>query len=154
MKQIKQYTSRSDYWNTPKNLYKNIIKLGFTDYNPENSNIEPFNIESYKYHYQKVFINPPFSLLNKPEFLKLIKELENNKCEIMILIPSRTDTKYFHEILKYGPTIYFIKGRLSFNEKGTAPFPSLIIRINDSGRWQDVHNIYMKVDKTLSGVTD
>lgn len=41
---IDQYKGlRSDYWNTPKVIYENVIALGYIDYNPENSYINPFN---------------------------------------------------------------------------------------------------------------
>ena len=42
------------------------------------------------------------------------------------MIPSRTDTKYFHKLLKRGGIIVFIKGRLKFSNKGSAPFPNII----------------------------
>lgn len=57
-----------------------------------------------------------------------IHQYFNNHCDIMILIPARTDTKYFHELLEWHPEIIFIKGRLHYNDSKTgAPFPSLLI---------------------------
>lgn len=45
-----------------------------------------------------------------------------------MLLPSRTDTKWFHEDCMLGD-IEFIKGRLKFgNSKTAAPFPSIIVR--------------------------
>ena len=50
-----------------------------------------------------------------------------------MLIPSRTDTKYFHEYIYKKPNaeIRFIKGRLKFGGKqkgsGSAPFPSMLV---------------------------
>lgn len=53
-----------------------------------------------------------------------------NHCEVLFLIPARTDTKYFHELLSYSPDIYFIKGRLHYNDSKTgAPFPSILLRL-------------------------
>ena len=49
-------------------------------------------------------------------------------------ITSRTETKYFHLLLRYNPKILFFKGRLHFNEsKNSAPFPSCLI-ILEQGR--------------------
>jgi site-specific DNA-methyltransferase (adenine-specific) len=47
----------------------------------------------------------------------------------VFLIPARTDTRWFHEIvLPYAAEIRFIKGRLKFSgAKNSAPFPSMIV---------------------------
>ena len=51
-----------------------------------------------------------------------------------MLIPSRTETKYFHKLMEHNPKILFFKGRLHFNEsKNSAPFPSCLI-ILEKGR--------------------
>lgn len=46
-----------------------------------------------------------------------------------MLIPARTDTKYFHEYIYHNTKeIRFIKGRLKFgNAKNSAPFPSMVV---------------------------
>lgn len=50
---------------------------------------------------------------------------------IVMLIPSRTDTKYWHEYIQDKATVKFIKGRLKFELDGipmnTAPFPSALV---------------------------
>lgn len=116
---------RSDYWNTPKDLYKNVIELDYIDYNPEGSYISPFNKNVHLYRNQKIFINPPFSILNKPEWINTVKGLLQNDNEILLLLPARTDTKQFHELLALGLYVEFIKGRLKYNDSKPAPFPSL-----------------------------
>ena len=46
---------------------------------------------------------------------------------VVFLIPSRTDTKWWHNYCMRGE-IRFIKGRLKFdNYKNSAPFPSAIV---------------------------
>lgn len=48
--------------------------------------------------------------------------------KVVMLIPARTDTRYFHEWIYHKAEIRFIKGRLHFNDsKGSAPFPSMIV---------------------------
>ena len=54
---------------------------------------------------------------------------------IVMLIPARTDTKYFHEYIYHKAEIRFVKGRLKFTDengtpKGTAPFPSMVVIYN------------------------
>ena len=45
-----------------------------------------------------------------------------------MLIPSRTDTKYFHNYIYQRAEIRFIKGRLKFGEAtSSAPFPSMLV---------------------------
>lgn len=127
MKQVRQFTSRSDFWNTPKKLYETIISKGYVDYNPTNSLIVPFDSQTTQFHNKKVYINPPFSLLSEPEFVSTIHKLILNGNEVLLLIPSRTDTKYFHKLLEFMPRVYFVKGRLKFNDTGYAPFPSVFL---------------------------
>ena len=47
---------------------------------------------------------------------------------VVLLIPARTDTKYFHDFIIHRTEIRFIKGRLKFgNSKNAAPFPSMLV---------------------------
>ena len=83
------------------------------------------------YYNSKLYINPPFSLMN--EFTEFgLKQSKNNK--VIFLIPARTDTRYFHNLLSVNPSIYFIKGRLKYNDTGTAPFPSILVILDGEGR--------------------
>ena len=46
----------------------------------------------------------------------------------VLLIPARTDTKWFHEYVYHKAEIRFIKGRVKFGgAKYNAPFPSMIV---------------------------
>ena len=45
-----------------------------------------------------------------------------------MLIPARTDTRYFHEFILNRSEIRFIRGRLKFGDgKNSAPFPSMLV---------------------------
>jgi site-specific DNA-methyltransferase (adenine-specific) len=45
-----------------------------------------------------------------------------------MLIPARTDTKYFHEYIYNKAEIRFLKGRLKFGgHSNSAPFPSMVV---------------------------
>lgn len=47
---------------------------------------------------------------------------------VVCLVPSRTDTKWWHEYVMKASEIRFIKGRLKFGDsKNSAPFPSASI---------------------------
>lgn len=101
------------------------MNLGYIDYNPENSYIQPFDKNVNLYHNKKIFINPPFSILNKSEWIKTVKGLLENQNDILLLLPARTDTKQFHTLIELGLNVEFIKGRLKYNDSKPAPFPSL-----------------------------
>ena len=76
------------------------------------------------YYDKKLFVNPPFSKMT--EITEWV--IKNSKENIIaLLIPSRTDTEYFHKLLKLNPTIYFIKGRLHYNDSKSAPFPTILM---------------------------
>lgn len=80
-----------------------------------------------------VFLNPPYSNL-KP-WMEKVSESYEMGATIVILIPSRTDTKAFQDYAaKVCDCICFIKGRLVFIDpdnrdvkQDSAPFPSCII---------------------------
>lgn len=47
---------------------------------------------------------------------------------VVMLIPARTDTRWFHDYIYGKAEIRFIRGRLHFNNsKNSAPFPSMIV---------------------------
>jgi hypothetical protein len=74
---------------------------------------------------EKNFVNPPYSDVER-WVDKAIREYDQGK-NIILLLAARTDTKWFHKLLRKNPMIYFFKGRLSFNDKGKAPFPSILV---------------------------
>ena len=77
----------------------------------------------------RVFMNPPYGRQIK-HWLKKAWEESRTGSLVVCLIPSRTDTRWWHDYaLKAWPSgIRFIKGRLYFNDgEGRAPFPSVII---------------------------
>lgn len=116
---------KSDDWRTPSDLYDFMINHeGFIDCFPYQSDIDEFTLE--RGCCLNLYANPPFSKLNKiPQWIK--HQVNDNHNLVVLLIPSRTDTKYFHELLEFKPFIFFIKGRLHFNDSKSAPFPCLLM---------------------------
>lgn len=116
-------TSNTDDWKTPSKMYEFFInKCGFIDTFKYHDTENQFN---KIYYNENIYMNPPFSKMK--EVTKYIHELVANGNFIILLIPARTDTKYFHELLKLNPEITFIKGRLHYNDSKSAPFPSIIL---------------------------
>ena len=77
---------------------------------------------------ETVFCNPPYGREIYDWVKKCSLEAKNNNTIVVMLIPARTDTKYFHEFIYNKSEIRFIKGRLKFgNAKNSAPFPSMVV---------------------------
>lgn len=78
---------------------------------------------------ETVFCNPPYGRKETGIWVKkCYEESLKSNTKVVMLIPSRTDTKWFHEYIYGKAEIRFIKGRLKFNDgKESAPFPSMIV---------------------------
>lgn len=78
-----------------------------------------------------VFCNPPYGREVRKWVRKAYEESRNGQVVVMLL-PARTDTSYFHDYIYGHAEIRFIRGRLRFtdengNKKDAAPFPSMIV---------------------------
>ena len=116
------YLHNTDHWATPKKLYNHLINNGWLD--PCPLHCEEDNLGKIYPPLSKIYINPPYS-----DIKSWVTFIENNlQSEILLLIPSRTDTKAFAKLAKLHPFTYFITGRLKFNDsKQSAPFPSVLM---------------------------
>ena len=73
-----------------------------------------------------IFCNPPYGR-RIGDFVALCYHLSfYNK--VVMLLPARTDTKWFHTFIYKKAHIKFLRGRLHFSgSKNAAPFPSMIV---------------------------
>lgn len=56
---------------------------------------------------------------------------------VVMLLPARTDTKWFHDYIYGKAEIRFVRGRLKFGKsKNSAPFPSMIVIFRGNSRPQ------------------
>ena len=78
---------------------------------------------------RRVFCNPPYGRAIPAWVRKCYEESRKPNTLVVMLIPARTDTSYFHDYIYHrAREIRFLRGRLHFNEsKNAAPFPSMII---------------------------
>ena len=76
-----------------------------------------------------VYLNPPYGRIISCFIQKAIFEFEvGNAKKIVMLLPSRTCTRWFHKIYQREDVkIEFIKGRLRYNDSNPAPFPSMLV---------------------------
>lgn len=121
-------SSNTVHWATPTNLYNKFVENGYIDPCPLHSQT---NGLIYDFINAKIYVNPPFKYLDT--WVNWIIKQVNNNCIVWLLMPSRTDTKYFAKIFPYVKDIYFFKGRLKYNDgKGVSPFPSMILNITSA----------------------
>lgn len=80
-----------------------------------------------------VFCNPPYGREINKWVEKCYHESLKQDTTVVMLIPARTDTKYFHEFIYHKASeIRFIKGRLKFGDAtNPAPFPSMVVVYNN-----------------------
>lgn len=128
-------THKTDSWRTPKWLFDVLNKeFGFVldaaasrqnalcakFYTKEDSGLD---------HAWPVgrwtFCNPPYSLCDKFAE-KAAKELERGGFSVL-LVPARVETRWFCKSVHGIAQIRFFKGRVRFSEKGSAPFPSVVL---------------------------
>ncbi len=81
-----------------------------------------------------MFCNPPYGREIGKWVHKAYIEAQKGVTVVM-LIPARTDTAYFHDFIKDCAEIRFIRGRLKFtdedgNSSDSAPFPSMVVIYN------------------------
>ena len=134
------FSSKTDQWSTPKDFFKTLNdEFDFTldpcadelnhkcekYYTKEQNGL----IQSWKG--ERVFCNPPYGSTLKD----WVKKCAESDAELVVmLIPARTDTKYFHEYIYNKSEIRFIKGRLKFgNSKNSAHFPSMLVIFRKGG---------------------
>ena len=130
-------SSNTSEWATPQSLYDELnMEFDFT--------LDPCCTESNrkcdKYYTKEdngltkdwsgetVFCNPPYGRELKDWVKKCHSEAKKKGTTVVMLIPARTDTSYFHDYIYGEHEIRFIRGRLCFNNsRKQAPFPSMIV---------------------------
>lgn len=79
-----------------------------------------------------VYCNPPYGR----EIGKWVQKAYEESCRggvVVMLLPARTDTKWFHEYIYGRAEVRFLKGRLKFGDsKNSAPFPSMVVIFSKS----------------------
>lgn len=90
-----------------------------------------------------VFCNPPYGR-EIGKWVKKAHDEAQNGVTVVLLIPARTDTSYFHDYILGKANIRFVRGRLQFTDSdgkpcGPAPFPSMLVIYNSrAGSHADV----------------
>lgn len=129
------FSKRSDEWATPQDFFDKLNTRWVFTLDPcatkENAKCPKFYTMAddgltKSWAGETVFMNPPYSKISL-WIEKAYREGLRAGTYVVCLLPSRTDTKWFHEYALKG-RIEFIRGRLRFGgSKNAAPFPSIIV---------------------------
>ena len=121
------FSSMSDEWRTPQSLFDKLDKEFNFDSDPCPDKKHPLKKDLSRFWSERVFVNPPYSEIKVwVEFAYRYSTFK--KKLVVMLIPSRTDTRWWHDYVMRAKEIRFIKGRLKFSgHKNSAPFPSAIV---------------------------
>lgn len=138
MENIKvMFSSEKNDWSTPQDFYDELdrefhfdIDLCANETNHKHKNYfsEEDNALEQDWEGYTGFCNPPYGKEIKDWVRKAYYEGNKPNTTIVMLIPARTDTIYFHKYIYHKAEIRFIKGRLKFGDsKNAAPFPSMVV---------------------------
>jgi len=133
------FSSASNHWATPQALFDNLdTYFHFTldpccehdtakvakHFTPAEDGL------SKSWGDETVFMNPPYAR-EIPKWIKKAYEESQKGATVVCLIPSRTDTAWWHDYCSQG-NVLFLRGRVRFELNGkplpaTAPFPSCLV---------------------------
>jgi len=137
------FSSKTDHWATPQSFFDKLNEEFDFNLDPcadsSNHKCKKYFTASDNGLLQnwggyRVFCNPPYGR----EIYKWVEKAYREGCKdntiVVMLIPARTDTKYFHNFIKNRSEVRFIPGRLKFGEgKNAAPFPSMVVIFRGPG---------------------
>jgi transcriptional regulator with XRE-family HTH domain len=136
-------SSTSQTWETPKDLLEQLYTV-FGEFSSDpcsptrNKRIAPVRAKTYFTAEENGLALPWFgNVFCKPPYGRVLchwvaKAHEEHRCgntqAIVMLIPARTDTRFWHDYIGGKAAIFFLKGRLKFGGiEQPAPFPSCLI---------------------------
>lgn len=137
------FSSNSNEWFTPQDFYDRLnqefnfsLDVAATS---DNAKTQRYFTETddglaQSWDNETVWCNPPYGRTLRKWVEKASKAMGG---VVVMLIPARTDTSYFHDYIykKQNVEIRFIRGRLKFGgSKNSAPFPSMVVVFNNRHR--------------------
>lgn len=134
------FSSASENWSTPQDFFDTLNAEFSFDLDPAAS---PENAKCAKYYTReqngllqswfpyRTFVNPPYGRTATGQWVKKAYDEWHRGALVVMLLPARTDTAWFHNWVYGRAEIRFLRGRLKFGgSKNAAPFPSLLAIFN------------------------
>lgn len=129
------FSSATDLWSTPQAFFDELNREFCFSLDacalPENAKCSRYFTPEQDGLAQKwgghVWCNPPYGR-TIGAWVRKGAESAGNGCVVVMLLPARTDTAWFHEYIYQKAEIRFLRGRLKFGgSRNSAPFPSMIV---------------------------
>ena len=131
------FSSKTDQWATPQAFFDQLDAEFHFTLDPcadsQNAKCDRYFTEeqdglSQDWGTETVFCNPPYGRTETGRWVAKCAEAASKGATVVMLIPARTDTKWFHQHIYKKADVRFIKGRLKFGDsKDAAPFPSMVV---------------------------
>lgn len=121
------FSSKTDQWATPPDFFEELDREFHFDLDPcadetNHKTPEYFTKEQdgllQDWSGRRVFCNPPYGRAIAAWVEKAYREGTKDGTIVVMLIPARTDTRYFHDFILHRSEIRFVPGRLKFNRGG------------------------------------
>lgn len=131
------FSSKTDSWATPTDFFRELDEEFHFNLNPC---ADEYNHKCDKYFTVKengllqdwrgssVYVNPPYGREIGKWVEKAYRTNQEHGNLVVMLLPTRTDTKWFHDFIYNKAEVRFVRGRLKFGDsKNSAPFPSMVV---------------------------
>ena len=137
MKRETLFSSNTDNWSTPADLFEKLDAEFHFDLDPcadeDNHKCEMYFtkeqdglLQDWSGH--RVFCNPPYGRQIIKWVRKAWEESMKQNTLVVMLLPARVDTKWFQDYVYHRSEIRFINGRIRFGgSNNNAPFPNMIV---------------------------
>lgn len=128
------FSSKTSAWETPQAFFDAINSEFKLNYDvcatSENAKCKIYCSEEtdglkVSWAGKRCWMNPPYGR----EIGRWVSKAATGGAEIVVaLLPSRTDTRWWHDYIQDKAEVRFIKGRLKFGgHQNSAPFPSVVV---------------------------
>lgn len=130
------FSSKTDSWATPINFFRELDEEFHFNLDPCADEFHKcdryFTVKedglSQNWGGSSVFCNPPYGREIGKWVEKAYRTNQEHGNLVVMLLPARTDTKWFHEFIYQKAEVRFVRGRLKFGDsKNSAPFPSMVV---------------------------
>ena len=141
------FSSETGEWSTPQDFFDKLnwrfgpftLDPCATIYNTKCANFFTVHDNGLEKDWEgfTVFVNPPYGRSIGDWIKKGYEESQKPNTRVVMLIPARPDTKYWHDYIMKASEVYFVRGRLKFGDsQNSAPFPSAVVVFGGNTRQQ------------------
>ena len=129
------FSSKTDLWETPKDFFNKLDAEFHFNLDvcalPENAKCAAFYSPAVdglsQPWYGNCWCNPPYGRQVGRWVAKAAQSAAEGATVVMLL-PARTDTAWFHDYIYGRAEVRFVRGRLKFGgSANSAPFPSMVV---------------------------